>query len=44
MNRKFPTSAAAVFAFPIRRWPELQKSNGAQGELQLFLTPKMLKQ
>jgi len=44
MSRKFSTSAAAVIAFPIRRWPELRKSNDAQGELQLFLTPKMLKQ
>lgn len=42
MKRKFPTAAVAVIALPIDDWSELQTASGASGELQLFLTPKML--
>jgi phosphohistidine phosphatase len=44
MKRKFPTAAVAVIALPIDNWSELQTASGAGGELQLFLTPKMLEE
>jgi phosphohistidine phosphatase len=44
MKRKFPTAAAAVIALPFDSWSELQSLNGAPGELELFLTPRMLAQ
>jgi phosphohistidine phosphatase len=42
LKRKFPTAAAAVIALPFDSWSELKALNGAPGELELFLTPKML--
>jgi phosphohistidine phosphatase len=42
IRRKFPTAAVAVIELPIDNWAELQTASGAGGDLQLFLTPKML--
>jgi len=44
IKRKFPTAAVAVIALPIDNWSELQTASGASGDLQLFLTPKMLEE
>jgi phosphohistidine phosphatase len=40
---KFPTAAVAVLALPIEDWRQIRSRNEVQGELELFLTPKMLK-
>jgi phosphohistidine phosphatase len=42
MRRKFPTAAVAVFAFSAASWSKLQVENSTTGELELFITPKML--
>jgi phosphohistidine phosphatase len=42
MQGKFPTAAVAVIAFTADSWSKLATENSAKGELQLFITPKML--
>jgi len=40
---KFPTAAVAIIALPIDNWRQIGSRDDVQGELELFLTPKMLK-
>jgi phosphohistidine phosphatase len=42
MRRKFPTAAVAVIAFSFDDWSRLSNEGDRNGQLQLFLTPKML--
>jgi phosphohistidine phosphatase len=43
IRRKFPTAAAAIIAFPIEDWRQIQSKRDVRGEIELFLTPKMLR-
>jgi phosphohistidine phosphatase SixA len=43
IKAKFPTAAVAVIALPIEDWKQIQSKSELQGEIELFLTPKMLK-
>lgn len=43
IRAKFPTAAVAILALPINDWREIRSGNDVQGEVELFLTPKMLK-
>ena len=42
IRRKFPTAAVAIVALPIEEWRQVQSKSDVGGEIELFLTPKML--
>ena len=42
IRRKFPTAAVAIVALPIEEWRQVRSKSAVGGEIELFLTPKML--
>jgi phosphohistidine phosphatase len=42
IRRKFPTAATAVISLPIDDWRQIRSKNEVRGDIELFLTPKML--